>query len=41
MNTNLSYIGSVFIGYLGTDYIGSLLKRVIGNKSGTGTANPS
>lgn len=30
---------SVFIGYLGTDYLGSVLKRAVGNRSGTGNAN--
>jgi lambda family phage holin len=32
-------VSSVFIGYLGTDYLGSVLKRVVGNRSGTGNAN--
>ncbi|WP_246593540.1 phage holin, lambda family [Photorhabdus akhurstii] len=34
MSTNLAYIGSVIIGYLGTDYLGQLLRRIIGNKTG-------
>ena len=32
-------VSSVFIGYLGTDYIGSVLKRIVGNKTGAGNAN--
>ncbi|GKX63847.1 phage holin, lambda family protein [Pragia fontium] len=32
-------IASVFIGYLGTDFIGSVLKKFIGNKSGATDAN--
>ncbi len=35
LNTNLAYIASVFIGYLGTDFISSLLRKVIGTKTGT------
>ncbi|EIC82097.1 phage holin, lambda family [Serratia sp. M24T3] len=37
LSTNLAYIASVFIGYLGTDYFGGLLRRVIGNKTNTGS----
>jgi lambda family phage holin len=32
-------VSSVYIGYLGTDYIGSVLKRIVGNKMGSGNAN--
>ncbi|HHH0419329.1 TPA: phage holin, lambda family, partial [Yersinia enterocolitica] len=32
-------VSSVFLGYLGTAYIGSVLRRIIGNKTGAGNAN--
>ncbi|MBK5072216.1 phage holin, lambda family [Budviciaceae bacterium BWR-B9] len=34
-------ITSVFIGYLGTDFIGSVLKKLISNKSGAANTNGS
>ncbi|ANC41743.1 phage holin, lambda family [Hafnia alvei] len=34
VDTEWSYIGSVFIGFLGIDYFSSLLRRVVGNKAG-------
>ena len=34
ISANLGYIASVFIGYLGTDFIGAWLKRGIKNRSG-------
>lgn len=37
LKTDLGYIASVFIGYLGTDYFGSLLRKVIGNRTNTGS----
>ena len=41
MKTDLGYIASVFIGYLGTDYFGSLLRRIIGNKTNSGAGDAS
>jgi len=38
-SSDLAYIGSVFIGYLGTDTIGSWVKRVAAKKSGVNDAN--
>ena len=32
--SNLAYITSVFIGYIGTDSIGSLIKRFAAKKAG-------
>ena len=34
LNYNLAYITSVFIGYIGTDSIGSLIKRFAAKKPG-------
>lgn len=34
LSSNLAYIASVFIGYLGTDSIGSLIKRFAAKKAG-------
>ena len=34
LSSNLAYITSVFIGYIGTDSIGSLIKRFAGKKAG-------
>ena len=34
MQGNLAYITSVFIGYIGTDSIGSLIKRFAAKKAG-------
>ncbi|EFO4443625.1 phage holin, lambda family [Escherichia coli] len=34
LSSNLAYITSVFIGYIGTDSIGSLIKRFAAKKSG-------
>lgn len=34
MNNELVYLLSVFIGYLGVDFIGRLLRRAAGNKVG-------
>ncbi|HFY1707520.1 phage holin, lambda family [Salmonella enterica] len=34
LTRNLAYIASVFIGYIGTDSIGSLIKRFAAKKSG-------
>ncbi|KQN53194.1 phage holin, lambda family [Erwinia sp. Leaf53] len=39
LNTNLAYIASVFIGYVGTDSIGALIKRVVAKKAGVEDAN--
>ncbi|ANI28245.1 holin [Yersinia entomophaga] len=39
LNPDWSLIASVFIGYMGTDYIGSVLKRIVGNKTGADNAN--
>ena len=33
-DSNLAYITSVFIGYIGTDSIGSLIKRFAAKKAG-------
>ena len=33
-HSNLAYITSVFIGYIGTDWIGSLIKRFAAKKAG-------
>ena len=40
-SSDLAYIGSVIIGYLGTDTIGSWVKRVADKKSGVNDANQS
>ena len=34
LSSNLAYITSVFIGYTGTDSIGSLIKRFAAKKAG-------
>lgn len=34
LSSNLAYIASVFIGYIGTDSIGSLIKRFAAKKAG-------
>ena len=34
LSSNLAYITSVFIGYIGTDWIGSLIKRFAAKKAG-------
>ena len=36
LSSNLAYITSVFIGYIGTDSIGSLIKRFAARKAGVG-----
>ncbi|HAH8787722.1 TPA: phage holin, lambda family [Escherichia coli] len=41
LSTNLAYIGSVFIGYLGTATIGSLIKKFTSKKVGADDANQS
>ncbi|ELW2864891.1 phage holin, lambda family [Salmonella enterica] len=39
LSSNLAYIASVFIGYIGTDSIGNLIKRVASKKAGVDDAN--
>ena len=39
LNSNLAYISSVFIGYVGTETIGAFIKRVINKKAGVDDAN--
>ncbi|HBX0977515.1 TPA: phage holin, lambda family [Klebsiella pneumoniae] len=39
LSTNLAYIASVFIGYVGTDSIGALIKRFVAKKAGVEDAN--
>lgn len=39
MTKKLSYIASVFIGYVGTDFIGGIIKRIAAKKAGAGNAN--
>lgn len=39
LSSNLAYIASVFIGYIGTDSIGSLIKRFATKKAGVDDAN--
>ncbi|MFP1749204.1 phage holin, lambda family [Lonsdalea quercina] len=34
LNPSLAYIGSVFIGYIGTDSIGGLIKRFVNKRAG-------
>ena len=41
LSTNLAYIASVFIGYIGTDSIGSLIKKFAARKAGVDDANQS
>lgn len=38
LSSNLAYIASVFIGYIGTDSIGNLIKRVASKKAGVDDA---
>ncbi len=39
MKADLEYIASVFIGYVGADYFGNLLRRIIGNKTSSGASD--
>lgn len=39
LSSNLAYIASVFIGYIGTDSIGALIKRFAAKKAGVDDAN--
>ena len=39
MKADLEYIASVFIGYVGADYFGNLLRRIIGNKTNAGASD--
>ena len=39
LSSNLAYITSVFIGYIGTDSIGSLIKRFAAKKAGVEDEN--
>lgn len=39
LSSNLAYIASVFIGYIGTDSIGSLIKKIAARKAGVDDAN--
>ncbi|RNM07716.1 phage holin, lambda family [Dickeya undicola] len=39
LSTNLAYIASVFIGYIGTDSIGALIKKIINKRAGGEDAN--
>ncbi|EPG3452754.1 phage holin, lambda family [Klebsiella oxytoca] len=39
LSSNLAYIASVFIGYIGTDSIGSLIKKFAARKTGVDDAN--
>ncbi|MCZ3383883.1 MULTISPECIES: phage holin, lambda family [Kosakonia] len=39
MAKNLTYIASVFIGYVGTDFIGGFIKRFAARKAGVDDAN--
>ncbi|CAM6404981.1 phage holin, lambda family [Escherichia coli] len=41
LNSNLAYLASVFIGYIGTDSIGSLIRKIAAKKSGVDDANQS
>lgn len=34
IDNDFSYLGSIIVGYLGTDYLGALLRRLLGKKSG-------
>ncbi|WP_226020021.1 phage holin, lambda family [Serratia symbiotica] len=36
-----AYLGSVAIGYLGTEYFGGLLKNIVGSKTGVSNENKS
>ncbi|HDY8789320.1 TPA: phage holin family protein, partial [Klebsiella pneumoniae] len=38
LSSNLAYIASVFIGYIGTDSIGSLIKKIAARKAGVDDA---
>lgn len=39
LNSNLAYISSVFIGYIGTDSIGNMIKKFAAKKAGVDDAN--
>jgi lambda family phage holin len=39
LSTNLAYIASVFIGYIGTDSLGALIKKIISKRAGVDDAN--
>ncbi|MDM2860706.1 phage holin, lambda family [Citrobacter sp. Cpo073] len=39
LNSNLAYIASVFIGYIGTDSIGNMIKKFSAKKAGVDDAN--
>ena len=41
LSSNLAYIASVFIGYIGTDSIGNLIKKFAARKAGVDDANQS
>ncbi|HAI3983315.1 TPA: phage holin, lambda family [Escherichia coli] len=41
LSSNLAYIASVFIGYIGTDSIGNLIKKLAAKKAGVDDANQS
>ena len=41
LSSNLAYIASVFIGYIGTDSIGNLIKKFAAKKAGVDDANQS
>ncbi|WP_224653621.1 phage holin, lambda family [Pectobacterium versatile] len=38
-DSNFASMGSVFIGFLGIDYISSILRRVVGSKTGSEVGN--
>ncbi|HDT1810165.1 TPA: phage holin family protein, partial [Klebsiella variicola] len=38
LSSNLAYIASVFIGYIGTDSIGNLIKKFAARKAGVDDA---
>ncbi|MCC8368238.1 phage holin, lambda family [Xenorhabdus sp. PB61.4] len=40
LNPDLAYIGSVVIGYLGTDFIGQLLRKAAEKKAGASNDEP-
>ncbi|MEI7375662.1 MULTISPECIES: phage holin, lambda family [Dickeya] len=39
LSKDLAYIASVFIGYVGTDSIGALIKKIISKRAGVEDAN--
>ena len=41
LSSNLAYIASVLIGYIGTDSIGNLIKKLAAKKAGVDDANQS